>query len=68
MTAQPIKGLEDDIIPACNAQANHRLGKAMLSHHAKQSKHSLYTSLQKLRKDEEGEGRDFSGSLAQSYW
>ena len=47
MTAQPIKGLGSEAIPACNVVKNF-----------------LKKSLQKLRKDEEGEGIDFSGSLA----
>ena len=46
MTAQPIKGLGSEAIPACYAV-----------------KTPPRKSLKKLRK-EEGEGRDFSGSLA----
>ena len=44
---QPITGLEDDIIPACNAVKILSIKEPA-----------------KAQKDEEGKGRDFSGSLA----
>ena len=45
---QPIIGLGDDIIPACNAAKTF----------------SIKQPAEESHKDEEGEGRNFSGSLA----
>ena len=47
MTAQPVKGLGSEAIPACNAV-----------------KILPVKEPAKAQKDEEGEDRDFSGSLA----
>ena len=47
MTAQPIKGLGNNAIPACHTVKTLPIKEPI-----------------KAQKDEEGEGRDFSGSLA----
>ena len=47
MTAQPIKGLGSDAIPACNAVQTLPIKEPA-----------------KAQKDEEGEGRDFTGYIA----
>ena len=63
MTAQPITGLGSEIIAASYAPANHRLGK--LCYPSMQySQNTPYKRAAEAQKDKEGEGRDFSGSLA----
>ena len=63
MTAQPITGLGNEATQACYAPANHRLGR---HHHPSMqcSQNTPYKEPAETQKDEKGEGRDFSSSLA----
>ena len=63
VTAQPVKGMGSEAIPACYALANWGLG--MQSYPNMQCiQNTSYKIPAKSQKDEEGEGRDFSDSLS----
>ena len=63
MTAQPITGFRSDAIPACYIPANLRVGNQCYPS-MQCSQNTPYKELAKAQKDEKGEGRDLSGSLA----
>ena len=63
MTAQPMMGLGSDAIPACYVPANHRLWMGCY-HSCNAVKTLPIIEPTEAQKDKEGEGRDFSGSLA----
>ena len=65
MTPQLIKGLGSEAIPACFLLANQRLRKQCYPS-MQCSQNTSYKRAWKAKKDEEGEGRDFSGSLVQA--
>ena len=67
MTLQPIKGLVSEANPACYVLANQRLAKQCYPC-MQCSQNICYKRDCKNSESEEGLGRDFSGSLAQSYW
>ena len=65
MTPQPIKGLGSEAIQACHVLAIQRLGKQFYP--SMQCSQNTYKKPAKTQNDKEGEGKDFSGSLASSY-